>query len=102
MPFLAGLQVYHVFLIDTDSDTLNQTPAVEYVACPTEETFNQLWNQWSYEYINQNPYATIDDQMGAWNALMFQNGCGPEWYNPLSDLIEQQGASGTQVYWYTE
>lgn len=37
--------------------------------------------------------------MSDWNALMVQNDCGEEWFDPLDDLIEQQTASATPVYW---
>lgn len=105
--FLLGLLVYDVFLIDLyiDSKTpdKNDPPtelAIEYVQCPNEANFNEVWNQWSYEYINGNPYADVDEQMSTWNALMVQNGCPEHWFDPLSELIEQHGASGTPVYWY--
>jgi hypothetical protein len=81
-------------------DNDSSSPEIERVYCPTETTFTEIWNHWSYEYINSNPYAGVDEQMDDWNALMVQNGCSEEWFDPLADLIEQQGASGTPVYWY--
>ena len=102
LSFVAGIVVYQIFLLSEQTVATESGDEVDYVRCPSEENFNEVWNYWSYEYINDNPDAGVDEQMGAWNTLMFQNGCGPEWFNPLSDLIEQHGASGTDVYWYHE
>ena len=74
-------------------------PEIQYVHCPDQENFTDVWNSWSYEYINDNPYNSVDEQMRDWNELMLNNSCGDEWLNPLDDLIEQQSASGTPVYW---
>lgn len=68
--------------------------------CPTESTFTEFWNAWSYQYLTDNPDADIDMQMQDWNTLVVINDCGKEWLNPLDEMIKQNGASGTPVYWY--
>jgi len=74
----------------------------DYVQCPTTDTFTAIWNTWSYEYLTDNPGVNIDTQMDAWNAKIITNGCNEEWLDPLDDLIEQQAASSTSVYWYED
>ena len=96
---LAGA-VVSIYLLLNQTDNLVTEPEYDYVQCPTKDNFEQLWNIWSYEYINQNPDADVDTQMADWNSKIMTNGCGEEWLNPLADLIEQHGASGTPVYWY--
>jgi|GEM_PF-3177140 len=71
----------------------------DYVQCPTEDNFEMVWNIWSYEYLNANPGVDVDTQMAAWNAEVLGNGCNEEWLNPLDDLIAEQAASSTPVYW---
>jgi len=84
----------------------SQTPKIttevitsEQSECPTDATFTEMWNRWSFDYINENPMNGIEAQMQDWNTLMVQNNCGEEWFDPLADLIEQQRASATPVYW---
>jgi hypothetical protein len=93
------LLVGFIYLHDSSIATSENQRGLD-STCPTTDTFNTIWNQWSYEYINDNPYAVVDEQMDAWNAQMVQNGCSEEWLDPLADLIEQQAASSTSVYWY--
>jgi hypothetical protein len=96
--FLAGLAVYDIFLVDLYLAS-KTVPTKTETICPSESTFTNVWNDWSYNYINENPYNSVDEQMNDWNTLMVQNNCGDEWFDPLADLIEQQAASGTPVYW---
>jgi hypothetical protein len=68
--------------------------------CPTEANFEEFWNAWSYQYLTDNPDADINMQMEDWNTLVGLNDCGEEWLNPLEEMIKENGASGTPVYWY--
>ena len=89
-----------VYLYNESAKEVTDGP--EYVYCPTESTFTNMWNSWSFDYINENPYNRVDEQMQDWNTLMQLNGCGEEWLDPLTDLIEQQNNVGTPVHWYHE
>ena len=68
--------------------------------CPTESTFEEFWNAWSYQYLTDNPNADIDTQVEDWNTLVALNECGEEWLDPLDEMIKEYGASGSPVYWY--
>ncbi len=68
--------------------------------CPTESTFTEFWNAWSYQYLSDNPNADIYMQMEDWNTLVVLNECGNEWLDPLDDIIKEYSASSTPVYWY--
>ena len=96
------LLVVGIFVLAADTSSTTTRAATPNHTCPTEDTFNEFWNQWSFQYINDNPYATIEMQMEDWNYLVNLYECGEEWLDPLADLIEQQGASGTPVYWYAD
>lgn len=98
--FIVGLTVYDVFIVDLYVATKVPEP-VEYVTCPNEQNFNEVWNHWSYGYLVANPGVGIDTQMNDWNVLMVQNGCDEEWLNPLDDLIDHYittTSSYTQQY----
>jgi len=92
---------YIYFTPDT-SKMITTTDEYDYVLCPTTNTFTTIWNTWSYEYLTDNPAVDVDTQMDAWNAKIITNGCDEEWLDPLDDLIEQESASATPVYWYNE
>lgn len=96
------LLIAGVLVLAAENPETIATTAAPDRTCPTEENFNEFWNEWSLQYINDNPYATVEMQMEDWNYLVNLYECGDEWLDPLSGLIEQHGASGTQVYWYTD
>ncbi|MBY0537813.1 hypothetical protein K2P47_00255 [Patescibacteria group bacterium] len=79
---------------------LESSPATVTTVCPTESNFEQFWNDWSYQYLTDNPDVDIDTQMEDWNTLVVLHDCGEEWLNPLDEMIKEHGASGTPVYWY--
>lgn len=87
--FIAGLSVYHVFLVDRQvTIPAIEEPEYDYLYCPDEENFDRFWNAWSTTYLTNNPNVDVDTQMNDWNTLMIENGCGEQWLNPLDDLIE--------------
>ena len=97
--FLVLLVLGIVILLVVSSDSVAHNSNIGRTGCPTESNFTDVWNSWSYNYINKNPHNSVEEQMQDWNALMRVNECGEEWFDPLADLIEQQTASATPVYW---
>lgn len=94
-----------LFYVSDKPDEAEQLvqPAVEAATakiCPTEANFEEFWNAWSYQYLTDSPDADINMQMEDWNTLVVLNECGEEWLNPLDEIIKENGASSTPVYWY--
>lgn len=89
-------------MLATETPETTATTTAPDHTCPTEENFNEFWNEWSLQYVNDNPYATVEMQMEDWNYLVNLYECGEAWFDPLANLIEQQATSGTPVYWYVE
>lgn len=101
--FMAGLVVYDILFIDLYLATSNLDDSdTKFLQCPTEGNFNDFWNAWSYEYLTKYPQSDVNIQMDTWNAWVTERGCSEEWLDPLDDVIEQYGESGTPVYWYKE
>lgn len=93
------LAIYVFYSLPTVLDRKEETD-IKFLQCPYSGNFTDYWNAWSYEYLTKYPQSDVSMQMDAWNAWVAERGCDEKWLNPLDDVIEQHGASGTPVYWY--
>ncbi len=98
LSFTAGLLVYHLVLVERPPETVPPASIKKFV-CPTEETFSDYWNTWSFDYLTMRPGVDIYTQLNDWRLFLESNECNLHWHRKIVDLIEQNSVSGTPVYW---
>lgn len=98
-----GGYFYYIPSSTLDSYQTIHEAEVEIVQCPSEENFSQVWNNWSKDFLVENPDAGDTGLMEGWKALMATNGCSDEWldrYQNASIPYSTTTPPGSTVEYY--